>query len=250
MTPARVLTSRRAVTLQRRQHIWAPKRGRGAPTATTIGTSLDTSIVAAFPSGWLAQGGRARSPDGGRGTRMFSFISIVFTIKLLSRMPLRPAPAPARAAFSPKVPSGLTGRAPAWGAALSGCCPSRSPGRQDAEQRAERTKPFRAHQHRRRAVIRDHHGHPRPAPARGGDRDCTGPAKTCGALNLTRGRRGYHACGRTWAHAVLKNTRPAYLGYPPGRAGALAWHVVAPNGRSGRCLELSVQSFGRRQKSY
>ena len=100
-------------------------------------------------------------------------------------MPLCPAPAPARAAFSPKVPSGLTGRAPAWGAALSGCCPSRSPGRQDAEQRAERTKPFRAHQHRRRAVVREHHGHPRPAPARGGDRDCTGPAKTCGALNLT-----------------------------------------------------------------
>ena len=154
-------------------------------------------------------------------------------------MPLRPAPAPARAAFSPKVPSGLTGRAPAWGAALSGCCPSRSPGRQDAEQRAERTKPFRAHQHRRRAVVRDHHGHPRPAPARGGDRDCTGPAKTCGALNLTRGRRGYHAWGRTWAHAVLKNTRPAYLGYPPGRGGALAWHVVALNGRSGRCPELS-----------
>jgi len=61
------------------------------------------------------RGGRARSPDGGRGTRMFPFISIVFTIKLLTRMPLRPAPAQARAAFSPKVPSGLTGRAPAWG---------------------------------------------------------------------------------------------------------------------------------------
>ena len=154
-------------------------------------------------------------------------------------MPLHPAPAPALPAFPPKVPSGLTGRAPAWGAALSGCCPSRSPGPQDAEQRAERTKPFRAHQHRRRAAAREHHGHPRPAPARGGDRDCTGPAKTCGALNLTRGRRGYHACGRTWAHAVLKNTRPAYLGYPPGRGGALAWHVVALNGRSGRCPELS-----------
>ena len=56
---------------------------------------------------------------------MLSFISIVFTIKLLSRMPLRPAPAPARAAFSPEVPSGLTGRAPAWGAALSDRCQSR-----------------------------------------------------------------------------------------------------------------------------
>ena len=88
----------------------------GAPTATTIGAGLDTSIVAAFLSGWLAQGGRARSPDGGRGTRKLPFISIVFTIKLLSRTPLRPAPAPARAAFPPKVPSGLTGRAPAWGA--------------------------------------------------------------------------------------------------------------------------------------
>ena len=122
MTPARVLTSRRAVTLQRRQ---PQMGGRGAPTATAIGASLDTSIVAAFLSGWLAQGGRARSPDGGRGTRKLPFISIVFTIKLLSRMPLRPAPAPARAAFPPKVPSGLTGRAPAWGAALSGRCPSR-----------------------------------------------------------------------------------------------------------------------------
>ena len=218
-----------------------PKRGRGAPTATTIGAGLDTSIVAAFLSGWLAQGGRARSPDGGRGTRKLPFISIVFTIKLLSRTPLRPAPAPARAAFPPKVPSGLTGAHPRGGPEWLLPLPRRghAAGRPDAEQRAARTTPFRAHQHRHRAVVREHHGHPRPAPARGGDRDCTGPAKTFGALNLTRGRRGYHACGRTWAHAVLKNTRPAYLGYPPGRGGALAWHVVALNGRSGRCPELS-----------
>ena len=61
-----------------------------------------------LPKRLARSGGSRASPDGGRGTRMLSFISIVFTIKLLSRMPLRPAPAPARAAFSPKVPSGLT----------------------------------------------------------------------------------------------------------------------------------------------
>jgi len=62
---------------------------------------------------------------------MFSFVfSTVFTIELFSRMPLCPAPAPARAAFPSKVPSGLTGRATAWGADLSDRCPSRIAGKE------------------------------------------------------------------------------------------------------------------------
>jgi len=39
-------------------------------------------------------------------------------------MPVYPAPAPARAAFTSNAPSGLTSRALAWGAALSGRCPT------------------------------------------------------------------------------------------------------------------------------
>jgi len=44
-------------------------------------------------------------------------------------MPLRPAPALAHEVFHPEVLGGLIGREPAWGAALSGCCPSASPAR-------------------------------------------------------------------------------------------------------------------------
>ena len=43
-------------------------------------------------------------------------------------MAVCPAPAPARAAFTSNVPSGLTSRALAWGAVLSGRCPSRVAG--------------------------------------------------------------------------------------------------------------------------
>ena len=58
------------------------------------------------------------------------------------------------------------------------------------------------------------------------------------SFNSVWGRRGYHARGRTWAHAGLK-MRPVHLGYPPGRAGALAWHVVTPDWRRGRCQVLT-----------
>ena len=166
-------------------HMWAPKRGRDTPTATAIGANLGSITVAAFQHGRLSQGGRVPSPDRSRGTAQFSRSSWV------SCMAVCPAPAPARAAFTSNVPSGLTSRALAWGAALGGCCPSR------VEMRI-----------------------------------CEGARHLFWrSLNSARGRRGYHARGRTWAHARLKNMRPAHLGYP-GRAGALAWHVDAPNGRS------------------
>ena len=74
MTPARVLTiaptsdasGRRTVTLQRRE-----KQGRVAPTATTIDAGLDTSIVAAFLSGWLAQGAARGHLTGVGGQESF-----------------------------------------------------------------------------------------------------------------------------------------------------------------------------------
>ena len=172
-------------------HMWAPKRGRDTPTATAIGANLDNTIIAAFPHGRLSQGGRVPSPDRSRGTTRCRKSAQFSRSSWVLSMPVYPAPAPARAAFTSNVPSGLTSRALAWGAALGGCCPSR------VEMRI-----------------------------------CEGARHLFWrSLNSARGRRGYHARGRTWAHARLKNMRPAHLGYP-GRAGALAWHVDAPNGRS------------------
>ena len=123
MTPARVLTiaptsdasGRRTVTLQRRQPQMGPEARSGRADSHNHWRRPRHQHCCRLPKRLARSGSRARSPDGGRGTRKLPFISIVFTIKLLSRMPLRPAPAPARAAFHPKVPSGLTGRAPAWG---------------------------------------------------------------------------------------------------------------------------------------
>ena len=85
-------------------HMWAPKRGRGTPAATAIGASLDTIIVAAFSRGRLAQGGRAPSPGGGRGTKMLPIISTVFTIKLLCTYATVPGTNPSARSVSSKSP--------------------------------------------------------------------------------------------------------------------------------------------------
>lgn len=109
-------------------HMWAPKRGRDTPTATAIGANLDNTIVAAFPHGRLSQGGRVPSPDRSRGTTRCRKSAQFSRSSWISCMPVRPAPTPARAAFTSNVPSGLTSRALAWGAVLSGRCPSRVAG--------------------------------------------------------------------------------------------------------------------------
>jgi len=109
-------------------HMWAPKRGRDTPTATAIGANLDNTIIAAFPHGRLSQGGRVPSPDRSRGTTRCRKSAQFSRSSWISCMPVRPAPAPARAAFTSNVPSGLTSRALAWGAVLSGRCPSRVAG--------------------------------------------------------------------------------------------------------------------------
>ena len=109
-------------------HMWAPKRGRDTPTATAIGANLDNTIIAAFPHGRLSQGGRVPSPDRSRGTTRCRKSAQFSRSSWISCMPVRPAPAPARAAFTSNVPSVLTSRALAWGAVLSGRCPSRVAG--------------------------------------------------------------------------------------------------------------------------
>jgi len=105
-------------------HMLAPKRGRDTPTATTMGSNLDSTIVAAFPHGRLSQGGRVPSPDRSRGTKRCRKSAQFSRSSWISNMPVCPAPAPARAAFISNVPSGLTSRALTLGAALSGRCPS------------------------------------------------------------------------------------------------------------------------------